>query len=330
MWNSEATDQAHVHVVIIGFSNQLTQPKTIYQNEGPKTAEEINPYLIDAPFTIIKKRAKPISSSAPKMINGNEPRDGNNLILEPEERDALLAESPFMDRYMRGYVSSTDFINGKTRYCLWLKDADMSEVNKSEIVRGRLRSCGEYRQKSKQKQAHAAAATPQLFASERQPKEDYLLIPVVSSARREYIPIGYVSNALVSSNANMMIPAATLYDFGVLTSQFHNAWTRVIAGRLKSDYRYSNTMVYNNFIWPNPTSTQKEAIGQAAQAALDTRALYPDKSLAQLYDPDKMPTDLLAAHKALDKAVEDAYGVDFNGDEERIVAHLFKLYADRI
>lgn len=326
-WDSEASIKAHVHCVIVGFScYPNTRQKQLYSSERLQLVDNINFYLVNAENIFIDKRSKPIGDSE-IMIYGSEPREGGFLLLNEEEKIELLNETPESMQYIKRFVSAEDYINNKTRYCLWLEKADVSIIRKSKIILERLRKCKEFRENSKQKQAHDAAQTPTLFASPRQPDSNYLLIPVVSSENRKYIPIGYVSKDIVASNACFTLANASLYTFGVLTSNVHMAWVRAVCGRLKSDYRYSNTIVYNNFPWCEPTEEQKTKIEQTAQAILDARALYPDCSLADLYDEIAMPPELRKAHQANDKAVMQAYG--FWGKintESECVAELMKMY----
>ncbi len=333
-WESEAVDMAHVHVVIVGFSChadsenlRFSYERKIFDSNGSIVlAKNINPYLVDAPNVFIEKRSKPICE-AENMIYGSEPREGGFLILNENERQELINETPESQRIIKRFVSSEDFINNKIRYCLWFSDEDLLLARKSKILKERLENCRKFREESKQSQAHAAAVTPHLFSSPRQPNTDYLLIPIVSSERRKYIPIGYMSKDIILSNACFSIPNASLYTFGVLTSSMHMAWMRSVCGRLESRYRYSNTIVYNNFVWCNPTEEQKAKIEQTAQAILDVRAKYPSWSLADLYDELTMPPALRKAHEANDKAVEKAYGKTFSNDDER-VAFLFEKYVE--
>ena len=333
-WESEAVDMAHVHVVIVGFcchtdseNLRFSNGKRIFDSNGSVVfAKNINPYLVDAPNVFIEKRSKPICE-AENMIYGSEPREGGFLILNEDERQELINETPESQKIIKRFVSSEDFINNKIRYCLWFSDEDLLLARKSKILKERLENCRKFREESKQAQAHAAAVTPHLFSSPRQPNTDYLLIPIVSSERRKYIPIGYMPKDIILSNACFSIPNASLYTFGILTSSMHMAWMRTVAGRLKSDYRYSNTIVYNNFVWCNPTEEQKAKIEQTAQTILDVRAKYQSWTLADLYDELTMPPALRKAHQENDKAVEKAYGESFKTDDER-VAFLFEKYVE--
>jgi hypothetical protein len=329
-WSNEARGMAAVYVVIIGFALYNT-PKKLFSYDNVRgnprefTPRQINPYLIDADTIFIQKRTSPIQDKAPIMTYGSEPREGGFLLLTPEEKEVALLKEPYLEKYIKRFVSSDDFINNIYRYCFWLVGADPIEVKKSKILDERLKKVRAFREKSLQKQARAASDTPGLFTSIRQPKNDYLLIPIVSSENRKYIPIGYMDKDVITSNANFTLENASVYHFGILTSAFHMAWMRYVCGRLEMRYRYSNSIVYNNFPWPTLTEKQKTAIGEAAQGVLDARAKYPDSSLAALYDPDTMPPELVKTHHKLDKAVEKAYGKTFTNDADR-VAHLFYLY----
>ena len=325
-WESESIDAAAVHVVIVAFSSRtFYKNKFIFADDKKIQAKNISPYLIDSDNIFIYKRNEPICNVS-HMIYGSEPREGGFLMLTAEERQKLINESPFMEEYIKRFVSADLFLNKKDRFCLWLKDADLSKIKKSKTTMERLEKCSEFRKNSKQKQAHASAEYPYLFASERQPNTNYLLIPIVSSENRKYIPLGYMDKNIIVSNACFTIPDASKYTFGVLTSSVHMAWMRVVCGRLKSDYRYSNSIIYNNFPWPEPTDPQRQKIEQTAQAILDERAKYPESSLADLYDSLLMPVDLHKAHEQNDKAVMAAYGFYKDMTEPEIVAELFKKY----
>ncbi len=326
-WDSEASIKAHVHCVIVGFSiaphNRIKQ---LYSAERVQYVDNINAYLVGAENIFINKRNKPLCNSE-QMIYGSEPREGGHLILNENEKNEIIAATPEMQQYIKRFVGSDDFINNKIRYCLWFDGSEISVIRKSKIVMERLEKCRAFREESKQAQANKASVTPYLFASPRQPKSDYLLIPVVSSENRKYIPIGYVNKDVIASNACFTLPNASYYTFGVLTSNIHMAWTRAVCGRLEMRYRYSNTVVYNNFPWPTPTADQKAKIEQTAQAILDARALYPDCSLADLYDELTMPPELRKAHQANDRAVMGAYGFDVKTmTESTCVAELMKMY----
>jgi len=329
-WSNEAKGMAAVYVVIVGFANfdmskQLFVYETVKSEPQVYAPKTINHYLLEAETIFIQKRSEPIQEKTPVLTYGSEPREGGFLLLTSEEKERYIKEEPFIKKYIKRFVSSDDFINDIHRFCFWLVEADPADIKKSKIISKRLEQVRKFREKSLQKQAHASADTPSLFTSIRQPKSNYLLIPIVSSENRKYIPIGYMERDVITSNANFTLSNASLYHFGIITSNFHMAWTNYVCGRLEMRYRYSNTIVYNNFIWPNPTEKQKNNIEQAAQEILDTRAKYPNSNLASLYDPISMPPVLLKTHQKLDKAVDNAYGKKFNSDSER-VAHLFYLY----
>jgi hypothetical protein len=328
VWNSEATDAAHVHVVIVGFSigEQVIQ-SLLYSEAGVHQVAQINPYLVAAPIAFVGARRMPICNVR-LMTAGGKPVEGGNLILSSSERDELVNQEPRAAKYIRRFIGSDEFINNIQRYCLWLVDCPPDELRQMPLIMERVERVREYRLSSNKAATRESANYPTRFQEIKQPDANYLAFPETSSERRQYMPIGYIDKEIIASNALRFLPNATLYQFAILTSQMHNAWMRAVAGRLKSDYRYSNTIVYNNFIWPTPTAEQVQKIESLAQQILDTRATYPNSTLADLYDPLTMPLDLLKAHKALDKAVEQAYGVNFHGDEEKIVAHLFKFYTE--
>ena len=308
-WNSEATEKAAVHCVIIGFSqDENTQNRKLYLDSSRvQEIGNINPYLMDAPNVLITSRSKPICD-VPSMFLGNKPSDGGNLILTAEERAEILSREPNLKQYIRPYLGAVEFINKKIRYCFWLKDVPPSEMRSSPELMHRLELVREMRLKSTATPTREKANTPYLFFFISQPSTNYLLVPSTSSENRRYVPIGFLSPEIIASNAATILPSATLYHFGILTSNVHMAWMRTVGGRLKSDYRYSTAIVYNTFPWPTPTEEQKAKIERTAQAILDARALYPDSSLADLYDEVTMPQELRKAHQQNDKAVMQAYG----------------------
>ena len=351
-WDSEATEKAHVHCVIVGFhcggddSHRGTeaQRKTIYDGGRVISAAHINGYLVDAPDVFIENRGGVKATGLAAMSKGSQPTDGGNLILSAAEREAIIAKWPDAASFILRYIGADDFINNILRYCLWLDGVEPSRYRHIPSIMERLARVSEMRRGSPTKSVQKAAETPMLFTQIRQPKVDYLVVPEVSSERRKYIPIGYLMPDVIASNKLYIVPDATPYVFGVLTSSVHMSWMRVVAGRLKSDYSYSPA-VYNNFPWPDlcdsashPSSDRlrgslrsgdtREQISQTAQAILDARAHYPDSSLADLYDPLTMPPDLRAAHEANDRAVLAAYGLAPDTPEPEIVSHLFKLYAE--
>ena len=259
------------------------------------------------------------------MVYGNKPTDDGNLFIKADEYDDFIAKEPNAEKYIRKIYGSEEYINNKTRYCLWLVNAEPSELKKMPLVMERIEKVRIFRLASKKKATQESAKTPSLFQEIRQPKKDYIIIPRVSSENRDYIPFGFVGSNILVNDSVSILPDGCIYDFGLLTSSMHMAWTRYVCGRLKSDYRYSITIVYNNFPFPNPNAKQKAAIEKASQAVLDSRSHYSNSSLADLYNPLTMPKELLKAHKKLDKAVESAYGKTFATDSDR-VAHLFNLY----
>ena len=330
-WENEASDQAGVTVVIVGFSNLPDIPKVLYSSAGKKTASHINGYLSDAPDVFLPTRAKRLYDDCPPLLQGNKPVDGGNLLLTPDEKDWFLSEYPQLTNLIKPYIAAQDFLNSVVpkRYCFWLYNQDKSIYENIPEIKERLTSISSQRLASPTKEFNKAAKTPELFVQIRQPAfgTNMIVVPEVSSERRQYLPMAFLTSDNIVSNRVHFFPNATLYFFGIINSQFHNAWMRVVAGRLESRYMYQ-PVVYNTFVFPNTNDDQKRKIESCAQVILDTRNKYPDKSLAVLYDPDKMPGDLLAAHRALDAAVEVAYDVNFQGDEEKIVAHLFKLYKE--
>lgn len=324
VWNSEANEKAHVHCVIIGFANFDRSKKIIFEEGVAKPVEKINGYLVNADNVFIQLRGK-AQNGYPKLVQGNKPWDGGHLILSQEERDRLVSKYPITGKYIKKYIGSHEFINNKVRYCLWLKNVSPEEYRNIPEIMDRLRAVAEVRKKTKTVAVQAQAETPMLFSQIRQPESDYILIPETSSGARRYIPMGFMDKNVIASNSTLVATDATLYLFGVLESNVHMAWMRTVCGRLKSDYRYSPS-IYNNFPWPSPTPEQKSLIEQTAQAILDARALYPDSSLADLYDPLTMPPELRKAHTANDIAVMKAYGFSTKMSEADCVAELMKMY----
>ena len=326
-WDSEADIKAHVHCVILGFSAAPSvAPKTIYLSETQSIqAKNINGYLLDAPNVFIEKRTQPLCD-VPPFVRGCQPTDDGNLILTIEEKEELLAHEPQAAPLIRPFMMGKDFIERKPRYCLWLKDASPALLRQCHQVIERVQKVREFRLKSSKAATRQKAETPTLFDEIREPMSNYVALPTVSSERRRFIPIDYLSNEIIPGNKLYFMQGASLYHFGVLTSNVHMAWMRATCGRLEMRYNYSNTIVYNNFPWPNPTEAQKAKIEQTAQAIFDARAKFPDSSLADLYDELTMPLDLRRAHQENDKAVMAAYGFKPNMEESEIVAELFRLY----
>ena len=331
IWNNEAKNQAHVHCVIIGFcKSPKKSEKIIFDTKGEtKVTSNINPYLSAAPFAVIESRNKPLCN-VPILTKGNQPTDNGNFLLSSEEYSKLIKDYPEMEPFIRRYIGARDYLNeNNIRYCIWLKDVPLTKYQHCIPIMERINAIREFRLKSSAEPTRKFAEKPWQFFSTPQNDDNFIVVPRVSSQRRFYIPMGFMDSNVIAADSLSIICGANIYHLGILSSQFHNAWMRVIAGRLKSDYRYSG-VVYNNFIWPDATDSQKAKIIELTNNILILRNRYSQKTLAELYDPDKMPSDLLAAHRANDSAVEAAYGVDFNGDEEKIVAHLFKLYAEKL
>ena len=335
-WDNEAADKAHVFCVIVGFSRENCE-KRLYVHDTPdaaevkKAAKSINAYLSDAPDAFIWNRNKPICD-VPKIGIGNKPIDGGFYLFADEEKTDFLNKEPGAESYFHRWIGSREFLHGESRWCLYLGDAAFAELKELPRCRERIEAVREYRLASKSAPTRKLADRPAHFHVENMPKGNSIVVPKVSSERRRYIPMGFVGPETLCSDLVFLIPNASLYHFGVLQSQFHNAWMRTVAGRLKSDYRYSGGIVYNNFVWPEPTVSQREEVERCAQAVLDARDAQEGATLADMYDPknETFFPELMAAHRALDAAVEAAYGVDFGGDEERIVAHLFNLYAEKV
>ncbi|MGE0106504.1 MAG: type IIL restriction-modification enzyme MmeI [Thiomonas sp.] len=321
-----------MHCVIIGFGLREPERCTLFdysddiKGDGQRIdARRINPYLVDAPDVLIERRSAPLLP-VPEMSFGNQPIDGGYLSLTNEERQDALEREPQIAMYIRRYVGAEEFINGMERYCLWLKDAPPNALRASSFIVKRLEAVRQFRLASRRLATQELAARPSLFAFISHVEKPYLLIPSVSSERREFVPIGFMPPDVIASNLVLTIPNATLYHFATLNSTMHNAWLRAVGGRLKSDYRYSASIVYNNFPWPEPTEAQRAAIEAAGQAILDARALYPDATLADLYDPLTMPPELRRAHQANDRAVDAAYGYKGDRADAPRVAYLFTLY----
>lgn len=329
-WDSEANLKAHVHCVIIGFScTNNTKEKIIFDNGQQIKANNINAYLIDAPDEFIESRNKPICE-VPEMTTGNRPADGGNLIIEADEYEDFIRKEPSAKPFIKKLLGSAEFINNKKRWCLWLVNASPAQLRSMPLVMERIRKCKEDRLASPDAGRRKLADKPALFRETNNPKT-YIIVPSVSSEKRRYVPMGFLDDNTIPTNLVLIIPNATLYHFGILESNVHMAWMRVVCGRLKSDYRYSKDVVYNNFPWPDGLPSFGEdvrsRIEQTAQAILDARAKYPDSSLADLYDPMTMPYDLLDAHRRNDRVVMEAYGFSTKMTESECVAKLFEMYS---
>ncbi len=332
IWDSEASGKAHVHCVIIGFACFDTDKKRIFDYHDVKgdaheiAVKNINQYLIDAKDITISARTKPICN-VPEMGIGNKPIDDGNYIFTTEEKEKFLQQEPKATKFIHPFIGSEEFINGKIRWCLYLGKAAPNELAQMPTVIRLINNVKQFRLNSKSKPTQILANTPTRFHIENIPDSEYIIVPRVSSERRKYVPMGFLDKDIITSDSALIIPDATLYEFGVLTSVMHMTWMKYVCGRLKSDYRYSNKIVYNNFPWPlDPSEKQKEKVKELAQKVLDVRAKYPDCSLAILYNPETMPADLTKAHNELDKAVDACYGKkSFASDAERM-EFLFNLY----
>jgi hypothetical protein len=330
-WNNEARGIAAVHCVIIGFGAIDTDKKTIYEYEDIRgeahavAARNINPYLVDAPDVILANRRQPISD-VPEIVFGSMPNDGGQLLLTDTEKHELLSKEPAAKNFVRPFMSAKEFLNNETRWCLWLLDITPHELRKLPEISRRVQAVKQLRVASNRPTTRELAAFPTLFGENRQPTSHYVLVPRHSSENRAYIPCGFFDANHIAADSCLAIPNATLYHFGILTSNMHMSWVRYTCGRLKSDYRYSASIVYNNFPWPEPSDTQHQKIEDAAQAVLDARAQFPQSSLADLYDPLTMPPALVKAHQALDRAVDACYRkAAFTNDAQRVEL-LFERY----
>lgn len=332
-WGNEAKGNAAVHVVIIGFSNCDTPEKRLFEYDDIKSephevkAKNINPYLVDGPDIIITNRKEPINA-VPKMIWGNKPTDGGNFLFsDDEEKKKFIQLEPNAKKWIKPFMSGEDFLYNKYRWCLWLVDIMPQELKQMKEVVKRVEAVKNFRLASKAEATRKKALTPTLFAQNAQPKTNYLAIPEVSSEKRIYIPVAFLPSTVIASNTIQLIPNASQWHFGVLTSAMHMTWVKSVCGRLESRYRYSNSIVYNNYPWPeNPPAKQKAAVEKAAQSVLDVRASFPNSSLADLYDPNTMPPVLVKAHQALDKAVDLCYRSQPFINETKRIEFLFELY----
>ena len=328
-WDSEASVKAHVHCVIVGFSfddKKDKKDKLLFDNNEVIKAKHINAYLIDGPDAFVGSRQHPISN-VPEIGIGNKPIDGGNYLFEKEEMEVFIKLEPKAKQYFRPWYGATEFIHQEPRYCLWLGDCSPAELHSMPHCLKRVEAVRDFRLASKSEGTRKLADKPTHFHVENMPNGYYIIVPRHSSENRKYLPMGFMPADILCGDANLMIANASPFHFGVLVSSVHMAWMRVICGRLKSDYRYSKDVVYNNYPWPDVTEEQRERIAQTAQGVLAARALYPDSSLADLYDPITMPPELLKAHRDNDRAVMAAYGFPATLQESEIVARLFTLYS---
>lgn len=330
-WNSEAKEKASVFCVIVGFSYFNEKTKKIYTDSNLfKNINNINPYLIDAPNIFIESRTNTICPS-PKMGIGNKPIDGGYYLFSEEEKNKFIGKEPLSAKWFKKWYGSQEFIDNKPRYCLWLKNCPPDELRKMPECMKRLEAVKNFRLSSKSEGTRKLADQPTKFHVENFPVGTYIVIPEVSTDKRKYIPMGFMTDEVLCSNLVKITETANLYDFGVLTSNVHMAWTRAVCGRLGNGYRYSVNVVYNNFPWPTPNEKQKTRIEQTAKAILDARAKYPNSSLADLYDELTMPVELRKAHQQNDIAVMEAYGFDWHKmTESDCVAELMKMYQELV
>ena len=326
IWSSESKNSANVHCVIVGFSIEGHGDKWLFDDGKSLKVESINKYLMEGPDILIQSRNKPLSNANP-MVYGNKPVDGGNLIIEADEYPQICEKYPDIVKYIHPLVGAKEYLHKEERYCLWLKGVDPSIIKNNPFLYDRVSKCKEVRANSKAAAIQKFADVPAIFAQITQPEDcNYLIIPCTSSEKRRYIPIGFMDGNIKVTNAVQIVPNATLYDFGIITSNVHMAWMRAFAGRLKSDYRYSKDVIYNTFPWPKLQEQHRVAIEKTAKQILEARKLYPNSTLAELYDEVTMPIELREAHRDNNRAVMRAYGFDLKMPEEGCVAELMKLY----
>ena len=326
-WSNNAKNQAGVTVIVLGLQNRSSQNKIIYNCETAERVEHISPYLVPGDDLIVYKRSKILSDDFPEMAFGSMPRS-KALVLTKEERDEILSSSPIAEKYIRVYMGAEDYINSKNRYCIWVEDKQYSEADKMTILHDRFEIVREERSKSKAASTKKFADKPYRFVQISYKNATAIIVPRVSSERREYIPMGLLDGSIIISDAAFAIYEAEPWLFALLESKIHMAWIKTVCGKLKTDYRYSSTLGYNTFPCPPLTTLQKEKLNQSARAILFARANHPDLTLADMYDPDKMPDDLRRAHEGNDILVDKLYGsTPFQNDEARLTA-LFKLYEE--
>lgn len=326
IWSSESKNSANVHCVIVGFSIEGHGDKWLFDDGKSLKVESINKYLMEGPDILIQSRNKPLSNVNP-MVYGNKPVDGGNLIIVADEHPQICEKYPDIVKYIHPLVGAKEYLHKEERYCLWLKGVDPSIIKNNPFLYDRVSKCKEVRANSKAAAIQKFADVPAIFAQITQPEDcNYLIIPCTSSEKRRYIPIGFMDGNIKVTNAVQIVPNATLYDFGIITSNVHMAWMRAFAGRLKSDYRYSKDVIYNTFPWPKLQEQHRAAIEKTAKQILEARKLYPNSTLAELYDEVTMPIELREAHRDNNRAVMRAYGFDLKMTEEECVAELMKLY----
>ena len=333
-WSNEAKSNAAVHVVIVGFASFDTTNKKIFEYENikaeahEKIVKNITPYLVEGDDIVIEKRRKPICD-VPNISFGSMPNDGGNFLLTDEEKEELIKQESLSEKYIKPLLSASEFLNGKNRWCLWLEDLNPNDLKSMPLVKQRVENVKKLREESSREATKKLAEYPTLFGEIRQPKTEYIGIPLNTSGNRIYIPFGYFPKDFISNNTMSVVAKSSLFHFGVLASIMHMSWIKYICGRIKSDYRYSNELVYNNYPFPkNVSEKQKKAVEEKAQNVLNIRSQFSDCSLADLYDPLSMPPNLKKAHQELDKAVDNCYGSkSFKNDKERI-EFLFGLYEE--
>lgn len=331
VWTNEAKKNAAVVCVIIGFSSHNTIDKTypIFENNRVTNVKQINPYLINGPIVFVKNRTNPICD-VPKIVNGSKPVDGGYFFLSEKEKNAIIRKYPNTRKMIKQFYGASEFIKGKHRYCLWLNNVNPNEYRKIDFIKKRIEKVKCFREQSKKRVTRESAKVPMLFQQIRQPNSNYLVIPRHTTSEREYIPVGFMSPTDIAGDAVLVVPNTSLFEFGIITSSVHMSWVKVVAGRLGNGYRYSAKIVYNNFPWPDINDKQKKKILETAQTILNVRKLYPESSLADLYDPLTMPIELRKAHEANDKAVLKAYGLKPSETEQEIIQYLFEMYEQLI
>lgn len=330
-WDNEAKGTAAVHCVVIGFSYIRREDKKMLYvtpcSTSPLICNHINPYLLEGPDVFIPSRQHPISN-VPEIGIGNQPIDDGNYLFKEDEKDEFLRKEPQSAPYFYRWLGADELIKGKVRYCLYLGKCPPNVLRNMPMALQRIENVRQFRQRSKRSSTLKLAGSPTSFQVTNIPQGNYLIIPRVSSERRIYVPMGLEDPTAMASDSVHILPEISTYHFGILTSIVHNAWMRTVAGRLEMRYRYSKDIVYNNFPWPEADEAQQTAIGALGQAVLDARALYPECSLADLYDPLSMPPELLKAHRALDRAVLKLYGLKPSASEPEMVAELFRRYQE--